>query len=86
MGAMGRHGNHDKSHNSHRTHNSHSVVCGQVHPEAASHALRTAGRPIGVATYTVVPELPETYRDQLPSPEQIAERLRLWDEQEGGEI
>ncbi len=42
------------------------------------YALRTAGRPIGVATYTVVPQLPATYRDQLPSPEAIAERLRLW--------
>jgi hypothetical protein len=46
------------------------------------YALRTAGRPIGVATYAIVPQLPEAYRSQLPSPEAIAERLRLW-EQEG---
>jgi hypothetical protein len=48
------------------------------------YALRTAGRPIGVATCAIVPQLPEAYRDQLPSPEAIAERLRLW-EQEGTE-
>ena len=49
------------------------------------YALRTAGRPIGVATYTVVPQLPEAYRDQLPSPEAIAERLRAWDGKEAGD-
>jgi len=49
------------------------------------YALRTAGRPIGVATYTVVPQLPEAYRDQLPSPEAIAERLRVWEGQKGAE-
>ncbi len=49
------------------------------------YALRAAGRPIGVATYTVVPQLPEAYRDQLPSPEAIAERLRLWAGQKGAE-
>jgi hypothetical protein len=44
------------------------------------YALRTAGRPIGVATYAIVPQLPEAYRSQLPSPEEIAERLRLWEQ------
>lgn len=29
---------------------------------------------------TVVPQLPDPYRDALPSPEQIAERLRAWTE------
>lgn len=28
----------------------------------------------------VVPQLPDPYRDALPSPEQIAERLRAWTE------
>ena len=43
------------------------------------YALRTAMRPLGVATHTVVPQLPEDYRNDLPSPEQIAERLRAWE-------
>jgi hypothetical protein len=46
------------------------------------YALRTAMRPIGVATYEVVPQLAEDYRNELPSPEAIAERLRLWDDLE----
>ena len=54
------------------------IICRDKNKTVVEYALRTAGRPLGVATYTVVPQLPETYRDQLPSPEAIAERLRLW--------
>jgi predicted DNA-binding transcriptional regulator AlpA len=31
-----------------------------------------------VATYAVVSQLPDKYRDELPSPDQIAERLQAW--------
>lgn len=55
------------------------IICRDKNKTVVEYALRTATRPIGVATYTVVPELPEAYRDDLPSPEAIAERLRLWD-------
>jgi predicted nuclease of restriction endonuclease-like (RecB) superfamily len=55
------------------------IICRDKNKTVVEYALRTAGRPIGVATYTVVPELPEAYRAELPSPEAIAERLRLWD-------
>ncbi len=64
------------------------IICRDKNKTVVEYALRTAGRPIGVATYTVVPQLPATYRDQLPSPEAIAERLRLWatdDQAEGAE-
>jgi len=54
------------------------IICRDKNKTVVEYALRTAGRPIGVATYAVVPQLPEAYRDQLPSPEAIAERLRLW--------
>lgn len=54
------------------------IICRDKNKTVVEYALRTAGRPIGVATYTVVPQLPEAYRDQLPSPEAIAERLRVW--------
>jgi len=30
---------------------------------------------------TIVPQIPEAYRNELPSPEQITERLRLWDQE-----
>ena len=54
------------------------IICRDKNKTVVEYALRTASRPIGVATYTVVPELPEAYRADLPSPEIIAERLRLW--------
>jgi predicted nuclease of restriction endonuclease-like (RecB) superfamily len=55
------------------------IICRYKNKTVVEYALRTASRPIGVATYTIVPQLPEDYRDELPSPEAIAERLRLWD-------
>ncbi len=54
------------------------IICRDKNKTVVEYALRTTGRPIGVATYTVSTEFPEAYRDQLPSPEAIAERLRLW--------
>jgi len=61
------------------------IICREKNKTVVEYALRTASRPIGVATYTIVPELPAAYRDDLPSPEQIAERLKLWDMKEEGE-
>jgi predicted nuclease of restriction endonuclease-like (RecB) superfamily len=56
------------------------IICRYKNKTVVEYALRTASRPIGVATYTIVPQLPDVYREQLPSPEAIAERLRLWQE------
>lgn len=58
------------------------IICREKNKTVVEYALRTANRPIGVATYTIVPELPAAYRNDLPSPEQITERLRLWDVKE----
>ncbi len=55
------------------------IICRSKNKTVVEYALRTASRPIGVATYEIVPQLPEAYREELPSPEAIAERLRLWD-------
>ena len=55
------------------------IICRGKEKTVVEYALRTASRPLGVATYTVVPHLPEDYRADLPSPEQIAARLRAWD-------
>ncbi len=54
------------------------IICRGKEKTVVEYALRTATRPLGVATCTVVPQLPEDYRNDLPSPEQIAERLRAW--------
>lgn len=58
------------------------IICRYKNKTVVEYALRTAARPIGVATYTIVPQLPEAYREELPSPEEIAERLKLWEETE----
>lgn len=54
------------------------IICRDKNRTVVEYALRSSVRPVGVATYTVVPQLPENYRSELPSPERIAERLRLW--------
>lgn len=58
------------------------IICRSKNKTVVEYALRSASRPIGVATYTIVPQLPEAYRDELPSPEAIAERLQLWADRE----
>ncbi len=58
------------------------IICKEKNKTVVEYALRTATRPIGVSTYTVVPELPDVYKDELPSPEAIAERLNLWSKTE----
>lgn len=55
------------------------IICRSKNKTVVEYALRNATRPLGVATYSVVPQLPDDYKAELPSPEQIAERLRLWD-------
>jgi len=57
------------------------IICRNKEKTVVEYALRTAARPLGVATYAVVPQLPENYKADLPSPEQIAERLKIWDAQ-----
>lgn len=54
------------------------IICRNKRKTIVEYALRNASRPLGVATYTVVPQLPEGYQADLPSPEQIAERLQAW--------
>ena len=56
------------------------IVCRHRNATVVEYALRSAQRPIGVATYSVVSELPEAYREQLPSAEHIAERLAQWEQ------
>jgi predicted nuclease of restriction endonuclease-like (RecB) superfamily len=61
------------------------IICCNKNKTVVEYALRSAMRPLGVATYAVVPELPEDYKADLPSPKQITERLRLWGELGGGD-
>ena len=54
------------------------VICRGKTKTMVEYALRTMTRPLGIATYTVTPQLPASYRNDLPSPEQIAARLQAW--------
>lgn len=54
------------------------IICRSKTKTMVEYALRTATRALGIATYTVTPQLPASYRDDLPSPAQIAARLQGW--------
>ena len=54
------------------------VICRGKTKTMVEYALRTMTRPLGIASYTVTPRLPASYRNDLPSPEQIAARLQGW--------
>ena len=60
------------------------VICRSKTKTVVEYALRTTAHPLGIATYTVTPQLPASYRDDLPSPEQIVARLRGWGDVEDG--
>lgn len=61
------------------------IICRSKNKTIVEYALRSTARPLGVATYTVVPQLPDDYKAELPSPEQITERLKAWDQEGSGE-
>lgn len=54
------------------------IICRSKNKTIVEYALRTASRPLGVASYSIVPQLPKDYQGDLPSPESIAERLAQW--------
>ena len=67
------------------------VICRSKSKTMVEFALRTTTRPLGIATYTVSPQLPASYQNDLPSAEQIAARLQAWagdfgDEDEGSGV
>jgi predicted nuclease of restriction endonuclease-like (RecB) superfamily len=54
------------------------VICRSKTKTMVEYALRTMTRPLGIASYTVSPQLPVNFQNDLPSPEQIAARLQAW--------
>jgi hypothetical protein len=53
------------------------IVCKSKDKTVVEYSLKTTTQPIGVATYSTSPNLPEEYSKYLPSPELIAERLTI---------
>ena len=59
------------------------IICKSKDKTVVEYSLKTATQPIGVATYSTSPRLPEEYRKYLPAPEVIAERLTIVQEMLG---
>ncbi len=51
------------------------ILCKEKKRTIVEYALHDAQKPIGVATYRIVKQLPKELRGQLPSPEEIAKLL-----------
>lgn len=47
------------------------ILCREKNRTVVEYALRDSGKPVGVATWRMVSELPAELRGQLPSPEQV---------------
>jgi hypothetical protein len=58
------------------------IICRDKERTVVEYALRTSTRPMGVATYSVVSELPEGYQNDLPTSEEIAKRLMSWEDED----
>jgi len=53
------------------------IVCKSKDKTVVEYSLKTTTQPIGVATYSTSPYLPEEYSKYLPAPEVIAKRLGI---------
>ncbi len=51
------------------------IICKSKDRTVVEYALKDATKPIGIATYESKANLPEEYKEYLPSPEEIAEKL-----------
>lgn len=51
------------------------VLCKDKNDVVAEYALRSVDQPVGVSSYRLSDELPEDYRDVLPSPEDLQQRI-----------
>ncbi len=51
------------------------ILCKSKQRTIVEYALKESNKPIGVATYRIVSNLPQELKDQLPRPEQVARLL-----------
>lgn len=51
------------------------IICKSKNRTIVEYALRNSNMPIGVATYSISPHLPEEYKKLLPAADRITERL-----------
>ncbi|MEA3448143.1 MAG: PDDEXK nuclease domain-containing protein [Bacteroidota bacterium] len=53
------------------------IVCKEKNRTIVEYALKNSKLAMGVATYSMHNELPKYYQDMLPSPDEIAEKLKM---------
>ena len=53
------------------------IICKSKNRTIVEYALKTSTMPIGVATYKLSPELPDVYKELLPTSEDIAKKLEV---------
>ena len=53
------------------------IICKSKSRMIVEYALKSSNMPIGVATYNLSAELPEAYKELLPSSEEIAKKIEL---------
>lgn len=53
------------------------IICKSKSRMIVEYALKSSMMPIGVATYSLSPELPEAYKELLPTSEEIANKIAL---------
>lgn len=53
------------------------IICKSKSRMIVEYALKSSTMPIGVATYSLSPELPEAYKELLPTSEEIASKIAL---------
>lgn len=61
------------------------IICKSKKKTVVEYALKASILPIGVATYSLTPHLPDSYHKLLPSEDEIAARLSGWGESGGEE-
>ena len=53
------------------------IICKSKNRMIVEYALKSSNMPIGVATYSLSSELPEAYKELLPTSEEIAKKIEL---------
>lgn len=53
------------------------IICKSKSRMIVEYALKSSTMPIGMATYSLSPELPEAYKELLPTSEEIAKKIEL---------
>ena len=56
------------------------IICKEKSRTTVEYTLRHVNKPVGVATYKTSKTLPKEIKDLLPSPEEIAQHLRVFEE------